>query len=880
MQGIDAGASPFCVLPERMDDMKQQTKIWQRSRAELFRELDCGEEGLSAGKAAERLAQYGPNELREGRRKSVLRIFLEQFADLLVLILIAAAVVSAVLDDVESAVVILAVITMNAVLGTVQTVKAAASLDSLKRMSAPAAKVVRDGHVIQIPGREVTVGDVVVLEAGDSVCADGRLLECASLQCAESALTGESLPVEKDTAEIPGEVPLGDRRNMVFSGSFVTYGRARFLVTAVGMDTEMGRIAAMLKSAEEKKTPLQVSLDQFGKRLSAIILVICAVLFAISVFLRQENVMNAFLFAVALAVAAIPEALSSIVTIVLSFGTQKMARENAIIRKLQAVEGLGSVSVICSDKTGTLTQNKMTVKKLYTGGKVISGAEADFRDPVQEPLLRTALLCSDATVDENGEVGDPTETALVRLGEDHGFDEERIRARWPRLGELPFDSDRKLMSTVHELSGGLMLVTKGAVDVLLDRCVISQPERAEVEKVNARFSEEGLRVLAFACRTVDSAAVGLEDENGLTFLGLIAMMDPPREESRAAVAECIAAGIRPIMITGDHKVTASAIAREIGILTEGTQAMEGAVIDGMSDEELRAFVPGVSVYARVSPEHKIRIVKAWQDRGNLVAMTGDGVNDAPALKQADIGVAMGVTGSEVAKDAAGMVLADDNFATIVQAVKNGRNVYANIKRAIQFLLSGNAAGILTVLYASLAGLPVPFAAVHLLFINLLTDSLPAIALGLEPHSDAVMREKPRPRDEGILTRTFLTNVAAEGLVIALATIAAFHLGLSNGGEAAGSTMAFATLCLSRLFHGFNCKASRPVLLTKQLWNNKFLLGAFAAGVLLLAAVLLAPPLEPLFQAARLSVGQLGTVVGLSAGSMVVIQGLKAVQARK
>lgn len=880
MQGIDAGASPFCVLPERMDDMKQQTKIWQRSRAELFRELDCGEEGLSAGKAAERLAQYGPNELREGRRKSVLRIFLEQFADLLVLILIGAAAVSAVLDDVESAVVILAVITMNAVLGTVQTVKAAASLDSLKRMSAPAAKVVRDGHVIQIPGREVTVGDVAVLEAGDSVCADGRLLECASLKCAESALTGESLPVEKDTAEIPGEVPLGDRRNMVFSGSFVTYGRARFLVTAVGMDTEMGRIAAMLKSAEEKKTPLQVSLDQFGKRLSAIILVICAVLFAISVFLRQENVMNAFLFAVALAVAAIPEALSSIVTIVLSFGTQKMARENAIIRKLQAVEGLGSVSVICSDKTGTLTQNKMTVKKLYTGGKVISGAEADFRDPVQEPLLRTALLCSDATVDENGEVGDPTETALVRLGEDHGFDEERIRARWPRLGELPFDSDRKLMSTVHELSGGLMLVTKGAVDVLLDRCVISQPERAEVEKVNARFSEEGLRVLAFACRTVDSAAVGLEDENGLTFLGLIAMMDPPREESRAAVAECIAAGIRPIMITGDHKVTASAIAREIGILTEGTQAMEGAVIDGMSDEELRAFVPGISVYARVSPEHKIRIVKAWQDRGNLVAMTGDGVNDAPALKQADIGVAMGVTGSEVAKDAAGMVLADDNFATIVQAVKNGRNVYANIKRAIQFLLSGNAAGILTVLYASLAGLPVPFAAVHLLFINLLTDSLPAIALGLEPHSDAVMREKPRPRDEGILTRTFLTNVAAEGLVIALATIAAFHLGLSNGGEAAGSTMAFATLCLSRLFHGFNCKASRPVLLTKQLWNNKFLLGAFAAGVLLLAAVLLAPPLEPLFQAARLSVGQLGTVVGLSAGSMVVIQGLKAVQARK
>ena len=877
MQGIDARASPFCVLPEGKNFMERQ--IWQKSREELFRELDCGEAGLSAGKAAERLALYGPNELREGRRKSAPRIFLEQFADFLVLILIAAAVVSALLGDAESAVVILAVITMNAALGTVQTVKAAASLDSLKQMSAPTAKVLRDGQAARIPGREVTVGDVVLLEAGDSVCADGRLLECASLKCAESALTGESLPVEKNLAEIVGDVPLGDRKNMVFSGSFVTYGRARFLVTAIGMDTEMGKIAALLKGTEEKKTPLQESLDQFGRRLSAIILVICAVLFAISVLVRHENAMNAFLFAVALAVAAIPEALSSIVTIVLSFGTSQMARENAIIRRLQAVEGLGSVSVICSDKTGTLTQNRMTVQKLYTGGKVVPVEDADFSDPMQEPLLRAALLCSDATVDENGEVGDPTETALVRLGEDHGFDEEAARSRWPRLAELPFDSDRKLMSTVHELSGGLMLVTKGAVDVLLDRCVISPEERAEAEKINARFSQDGLRVLAFACRTVDSAAVDLEDENSLTFLGLIAMMDPPRAESRAAVEACIAAGIRPIMITGDHKVTASAIAREIGILTEGAEAVEGAVIDGMSSEELRDFVPRVSVYARVSPEHKIRIVKAWQDRGDLVAMTGDGVNDAPALKQADIGVAMGITGTEVAKDAAGMVLADDNFATIVQAVKNGRNVYANIKRAIQFLLSGNMAGILTVLYASLMGLPVPFAAVHLLFINLLTDSLPAIALGLEPHSDAVMAERPRPRSEGILTKPFLTSVAVEGAVIALAAILAFHMGLANGGGAAGSTMAFGTLCLSRLFHGFNCKSRRPVLLTRRFWNNRWLLGAFAAGACLLAAVLLVPALAPLFQVTALPVGLLGAIAGLSFGSMAVIQALKAVRAR-
>ena len=877
LSGMDAEASPFCVLPEGMDEMKK--RIWEKTQMELFRELGCRAEGLTAAEAGARLETCGPNELRSGGKKSVARVFLEQFRDFLVVILILAAAVSAALGDGESALVILAVITMNAVLGTVQTVKAAASLDSLKRMSAPTAKVLRDGHVVQIPGREVVPGDVVVLEAGDSVCADGRLLESASLKCDESALTGESLPVEKDVEPIGGEAALGDRRNMVFSGSFVTYGRGRFLVTATGMDTEVGKIAALLKGAEEKKTPLQVSLDRFGRRLSAIILAICAVLFGVSVAVRHENVMNAFLFAVALAVAAIPEALSSIVTIVLSFGTQKMARENAIIRKLQAVEGLGSVSVICSDQTGTLTQNQMTVRKLYTAGRVMDASDADFSDPIQEPLLRSALLCSDATVDENGEVGDPTETALVRLGEDHGFDEEAARARWPRLTEIPFDSDRKLMSTVHQMEGGRLMVTKGAVDVLLDRCILSPAERTAAEQANEAFSKEGLRVLAFACRPIDRASVSLEDENGLDFLGLIAMMDPPRVESKRAVAACIAAGIRPVMITGDHKVTAAAIAKEIGILTDDTLAVEGTVLDGMSEGELKDYVPRVSVYARVTPEHKIRIVRAWQARGALVAMTGDGVNDAPALKQADIGVAMGVTGTEVAKDAAGMVLADDNFATIVQAVKNGRNVYANIKKAIQFLLSGNMAGILTVLYASLMGLPVPFAAVHLLFINLLTDSLPAIALGLEPHSDAVMTEKPRPGHEGILTRPFLIGVGTEGVVIAAATIAAFHIGLGYD-EAVGSTMAFATLCLSRLLHGFNCKAERPVLLTRRFWDNGWLLGAFALGAALLAAVLLVPALGPLFRVARLSPWALGCVVGLSAGSMGAIQLLKAVRSAR
>ena len=823
--------------------MKQEKQVWEKSRLELFRELGCQESGLTQADAESRLAKYGANELRAGKQKSVLQIFLGQFADFLVLILILAAVISACMGDVESMIVILAVITMNAILGTVQTVKAAASLDSLKQMSAPTAKVLRDGQIVQIPGREVVPGDVVILEAGDSVCADGRLLECASLKCAESALTGESLPVEKDTDEITGEAALGDRKNMVFSGSFVTYGRGRFLVTATGMDTEMGRIALLLKNTEKRKTPLQVSLDQFGRKLSLIILVICAVLFAVSVLWRHENAMNAFLFAVALAVAAIPEALSSIVTIVLSFGTRKMAKENAIIRHLQAVEGLGSVSVICSDKTGTLT----------------------------------ALLCSDATISGDSEIGDPTETALVRLGESNGFDEDVVRNRWPRLTEIPFDSDRKMMSSVHKLAGGFLMVTKGAVDVLLERSIVTPEERRKIEQVNEQFSREGLRVLAFACRRVDSTAVSLADENGLNFLGLIAMMDPPREESKAAVAECIRAGIRPIMITGDHKITAAAIAREIGILRDGTEAVEGAVIDRMSDAELRDFVPQVSVYARVSPEHKIRIVRAWQQRGDLVAMTGDGVNDAPALKQADIGVAMGITGTEVAKDAAGMVLADDNFATIVKAVENGRNVYANIKRAIQFLLSGNTAGILTVLYASLLGLPVPFAAVHLLFINLLTDSLPAIALGLEPHTDEVMSEKPRPRNEGILTKPFLCSVGIEGLVIAAATIAAFYLGLNNGGAAAGQTMAFSTLCLSRLFHGFSCKSQHPVLLTRKFWNNRALLGAFAAGSLLLGLVLLVPALEPLFAVVPLSAGMAGAIVGLAFGSLLLIQALKALR---
>lgn len=862
--------------------MKTEKTIWQKSREELFQELSSTPEGLTGAEAARRLEHYGPNELQEGGRKSVLRIFLEQFADFLVIILILAAVVSAILGDVESMAVILAVITMNAILGTVQTVKATASLDSLKQMSAPTAKVVRDGQVVQLPGREVTVGDVVVLEAGDSICADGRLLECASLKCAESALTGESLPVEKDLADIDGDVPLGDRKNMVFSGCFVTYGRARFLVTSTGMHTEMGRIAALLKSTEEKKTPLQVSLDQFGRKLSIGILVICALLFAVSVFLRGENVMNAFLFAVALAVAAIPEALSSIVTIVLSFGTQKMAREHAIIRKLQAVEGLGSVSVICSDKTGTLTQNKMTVKKLCTGGQIIPADGADFSRPEQRELLRAALLCSDATVNESGEVGDPTETALVRLGESYGFDEAEARGKYPRLAELPFDSDRKLMSTVHQLPDGLTMLTKGAVDVMLGRTRLSPEEKAEIERMNEELSQQGLRVLAFGKRMLTAPAIGLEDENDLQFLGLIAMMDPPREESKAAVGECIAAGIRPIMITGDHKVTASAIAKEIGILTPGTEAVEGAVIESMSDEELREFVPRVSVYARVSPEHKIRIVRAWQERGNLVAMTGDGVNDAPALKVADIGCAMGVTGTDVAKGAADMILTDDNFATIVSAVEQGRGIYANIKKAIHYLLSCNIGEILTIFCATVFHFhQMPLVPVQLLWLNLVTDSLPALALGVEPVEEGVMSQPPRDAHASLFAHGFAFRLAWQGVMVGLLTLAAYFLGeyvLSDPGEAhaAANTMAFATLTLCQLFHAFDVRSERSSLFHIGVFSNPAMNKAFLIGLTMQLAVLCVPPLQVVFSTVPMSPLEWAVVLALAITPVVVCELAKAV----
>ena len=861
---------------------------YQMKKEDVLKMLGTDENGLTQNQAKENQKKYGKNELAEGKKKNPFILFLEQYKDFLVIILIIAAIISGVLGDIESAIVIFVVITINAILGTVQHIKAEQSLDSLKEMSAPTAKVIRDGEIKVVEGKDVTVGDIVVIEAGDYVCSDGRIIENASLKVDESAMTGESEPVEKQETVLDGEKPLGDRVNMLYSGSFATYGRAKMVVTSVGMETEIGKIASLLKSTQEKKTPLQESLDNFGKKLSLIIIGICVIVLGLELF-RSDGInltvfTDAFVFAVALAVAAIPEALSSIVTIVLSVGTQKLAKENAIIRKLQAVEGLGSVSIICSDKTGTLTQNKMTVQKIYFDGQIID--KDDEINARQGQLIIDGALCNDSVQKEGQEIGDPTEIALVNFSEKHDLPVEKMREKYQRLGEIPFDSDRKLMSTVHKIGDNYKMLTKGAVDVLSGRInevktmdgkrPFTAEDLAELKKVNTEFSQMGLRVLAVCERDVDTVDISVEDEKDYILLGLVAMQDPPREESAEAVRKCKTAGIRPIMITGDHLVTASAIARKIGILDDNGRAVDGREIENLSDEELDEFVSDVSVYARVSPEHKIRIVSAWQRKGYIVSMTGDGVNDAPALKQADIGVAMGITGSEVAKDAASMVLTDDNFATIVKAIENGRNLYRNIQRAIQFLLSGNTAGILAVLYASFMALPVPFKAVHLLFINLLTDSLPAIALGVEPHSSDVMNEKPRPKNQSILTKKVLTNICVEGIVIGVMTMIAFYFGFLRNAEVA-STMAFSTLCLSRLVHGFNCKSDKPVWFTKKMWNNKSMIGAFFVGFVLLNAVLLVPALQGIFAVAPLTIAELLTVYGLSLGTFVVVQILKMIR---
>ena len=863
---------------------------YKQTAEEALRSQNVSSGGLTPQEAAQRLERFGPNKLSEGKKKSVAAVFAEQFKDLLVVILIIAAIISAISENVESTIVIFAVLILNAVLGTVQYLKAEKSLESLKAMSSPTAKVLRGGVRVEIPSAQVVPGDIVLLDAGDLVVADGRILHNYSLKVNESSLTGESEGVDK-TAEVIGgdKVALGDQKNMVFSGSLVTYGRAEVLVTATGMDTELGKIAALMNQTQQRKTPLQKSLDDFSGKLAIVIMVICAAVFALSIFRSHMGILDSLLFAVALAVAAIPEALSSIVTIVLAMGTQKMAKQNAIMKDLKAVESLGAVSVICSDKTGTLTQNRMTVQKLYADGKIVPSGEVDLSNDPQRLLLKIGILASDATFDpESGaSIGDPTEVALVQLAEQFDVEETLYRKYHPRVQELAFDSDRKLMSTLHVLDGAPTLLTKGAIDTLLARSTrlltaqgevpMTEERRQEILAVNEQLSNEGLRVLAFAQKVLtDVKELTLDDEQDYTFVGMVAMIDPPRPESIQAVADAKQGGIRTIMITGDHKVTASAIARQIGIFQDGDMALSGVELDAMSDGELDQILPKVSVYARVSPEHKIRIVSAWQRRGCIVSMTGDGVNDAPALKKADIGVAMGITGTEVSKDAASMILADDNFATIVRAVVNGRNVYANIKNAIQFLLSGNMAAILCVIYASVMGLSVPFAPVHLLFINLLTDSLPAIAIGMEPARRGLLNQKPRDPKAPILDRALLTRIFGQGLLIAIPVMAAFYLGLGYGGAAAASTMAFATLTLARLFHGFNCRGKESIFRI-GFRSNPFSLAAFGGGVLLLAAVLFIPGLNALFEAVALDAGHIGEIVLLAFLPTLLIQLFKIIR---
>ena len=861
-------------------------KLYAKDSETILKEFQTTEKGLSDKEVEKRMESFGNNALKEKKRKGILKVFLNQFKDLLVGILIVSGIISIITDNVESTLVIFIVILLNAILGTVQYFKAEQSLEALKSLTAAKCRVIRNGVKQEILSKDIVPGDILFLEAGDLIAADGRIIENHLLKVNESSLTGESLAVEKSVEVLSdGEIPLSERKNMVFGGTLVTYGRAIAVVTVTGMDSELGKIANLMENTKAKETPLQKSLDKFSGKLAIIIITICIIVFVLEIY-RNESILNALMFAVALAVAAIPEALSSIVTIVLALGTEKMAKENAIIKDLKAVEGLGAVSVICSDKTGTLTQNKMTVQKVYVDNNVIEGRELKKDNLAHTFLINNALLCNDSVTVEGKEIGDPTEVALVNLGEELHLDELVIREKYQRISEIPFDSDRKLMSTVNIVNNKSVLFTKGALDALINKVNylttsdgvrrLSDEERKKILLVNKQLSEQGLRILAFAYKELqDREEITKEDENDYVFTGLISMIDPPRLESKDAVYKCIMAGIKPVMITGDNKVTAVAIAKEIGIMSKDDIAIEGLEIDKLNDEQLKDKVKNIAVYARVSPEHKIRIVRAWQALGEIVAMTGDGVNDAPALKQADIGVAMGITGTEVSKDAASVILTDDNFSTIVKAVENGRNIYNNIKNSIKFLLSGNLSAIIAVLYSAIINLPMPFAAVHLLFINLLTDSMPAIAIGMEKSNGNLLREKPRGRNESILNKELLKIVAFEGIIISIFTIISFYGGNPHLNPKAASTMAFSTLCLARLFHGFNCRGNKSIF-KLGITTNIYTIFAFCIGVLLLSIVLFMPPLKQVFNVVSLSDNQYLLLIFCAIMPTVIIQLLKII----
>ena len=862
----------------------------------VINDLSSSTQGIACEQVKERQARYGENKLKEKKKKSLFAKFLAQFKDVMIIILIAAAIVSFVIACVEQnpreffePALILLIVILNAVIGVAQESKAEKALDALKNMSAPHARVVRNGEEKIINASELVPGDIIMLEAGDFVPADARLIKSTSLKSEESALTGESVPSEKEASEIIKEdAPLGDRVNMVFSGCSITYGTATAIVTATGMDTEMGKIANLLSAENESQTPLQRKLASLGKWLGIIALGACFVIFIVGL-IAQTPFIDIFMTAVSLAVSAIPEGLPAIVTIVLSIGVQRMVKKNAIIRRLPAVETLGSASIICSDKTGTLTMNRMTLKKAFVDGEEGLEDISENNSEKVKKLLTLATLCCDGSVTFNEgketHIGDPTETAIVYASYKNGLAKDDLNAKYPRLGGIPFDSDRKLMSVINDIDGVKTVIVKGAVDMMESRCASGNFIKAK--QMNDEMSSSALRVLAVGYKVIDAIPENLtseELENGLTFLGLVGMIDPPRPEAKVAVATCRQAGIKPVMITGDHVVTASAIAKELGILLDGDRAITGAMLDEMSDEELDREVENISVYARVSPENKIRIVKAWQRKGQVVSMTGDGVNDAPALKAADIGCAMGITGTDVAKGAADMTLTDDNFATIVDAVKEGRGIYANIKKVVGFLLGTNIGEIVLVFIAMLAFQQSPLLSMQLLWSNLVTDSLPAIALGMEKVEDDVMLQKPKPKNEGIFAHGLGVKVVLQGLMFGLLALAAFiigYYGTENVADeekrlAIARTMSFMTLSVSQIIHAFNMRSSHSLFKVGPFGNSKLNL-ACLTSIILVAFVLFTPGVMMAFSIEYLTLAQYFICLGLAFVPLFVMELAKLIE---
>ena len=876
--------------------------IYKKEYKDVISEFKSEKTGLSNAEAKKRLEQNGFNELKGKEGESTLKLILNQFKDPLVIILIIAAIVQMFLKEAVEAIIIIAVVILNAILGVTQTKKAEGSLNSLKKLSSPSAKVLRGGEKIVIPAREIVNGDIVCLESGDYVPADGRVIESQSLKSVEGMLTGESEPVLKVTDVIHEESSLGDQKNMVFSGSTIVYGRGMFIVTATGMNTEVGKIANLLEKAESKETPLQKKLDQFSKRLGIIIMILAIIIFGLevgrAVFFDRvgftgELIVNAFMFSISVAVAAIPEVLSSIVTIVLASGTNTMAKRKAIIRELPAVETLGATGIICTDKTGTLTQNKMTVVDNY----ISKDGEYSFEINIEKApknekyFLLASILCNDSDINEEGkETGDPTEVGLINFAKNNSIDFKKIRDEYRRKGEIPFDSDRKIMSTVNEVDGKTIMFSKGAPDIILSRCKYALVNREvvdlnenilnEYKAKNEEFSNRALRVLAFAMKEInnESFVPALDDEFDLTLIGLTAMIDPPRESVYDAIKIAKNAGIKTIMITGDHKTTAAAIGKEIGLMDNNDIALTGQELDSMNDIELKNKLENISVYARVSPENKIRIVKAWQEREKITAMTGDGVNDAPALKQADIGIGMG-SGTDVAKDAASMILVDDNFATIVKAVEIGRAVFSNIKKSITYLFAGNLGAIISILFAVFVNLPNPFTAIQLLFINLINDSLPAIALGLEPPEKNIMNNKPRNINDGILSGGIGRIVILRGVIIGVVTIIAQYIGLKVSSEL-GTAMAFSTILLARIFQTIAARSDYYTSIELGFFSNKYVFGAMGITFIIYLLILLPGVRSILSIPYEFNIEMFFICLGLSILAMIIMEIEKLILRRK